>query len=388
MVGATSFEFATAGRIIFGRGSVRQAAGLVLELGRRPLVITGRHADRVSWLAEDLEAAGAEFRVIAIDGEPDVGLVARSAEYARSRGFDVVAAVGGGSVLDAAKAIAAFAANPGDPLDYLEVVGRGQPLKAAPLPAVAIPTTAGTGSEVTRNAVLSVPEPRVKVSLRHPLMLPRVAIVDPALTDSLPPSLTATTGLDALTQLIEPFLSSRATPLTDALCRSGIPRVARSLRRACEHAGDTAARDDMALGSLLGGLALANAGLGAVHGLAAPIGGLFGVPHGAVCAALLPHVCKTNLRALRARHPDHPALARFDEVAAMLTARADATADEAIEWLTQECQTLDVRPLSAHGVTDEALPEIVAQAGRAASMKANPVSLTGEELAAAIRAAL
>lgn len=176
----------------------------------------------------------------------------RGARCARSRGFDVVAAVGGGSVLDAAKAVAAFAANPGDPLDYLEIVGRGRPLTSAPLPVVAIPTTAGTGSEVTRNAVLSVPEPRVKVSLRHPLMLPRVAIVDPALTDDLPPSLTATTGLDALTQLIEPFLSSRATPLTDALCRSGIPRIARSLRRACEHAGDTWARDDMALGSLLG----------------------------------------------------------------------------------------------------------------------------------------
>ncbi|MEW5983105.1 MAG: iron-containing alcohol dehydrogenase [Acidobacteriota bacterium] len=382
------FDFATAGRIVFGRGTALGAADLVLDLGRRVLVVTGATSARAAWLVGALEAKGADCRLLSICNEPDVAFVSRSAEYARTRGFDVVVATGGGSALDAGKAIAALTTSPGDPLDYLEVVGRGHALQTVPLPFVAIPTTAGTGSEVTRNAVLSVPGRRVKVSLRSPLMLPRLAIVDPGLTDDLPSAVTASTGLDALTQLIEPFLSTRATPVTDAFCRAGIPLVARSLRRAYRYGHDLAAREDMALASLFGGMALANAGLGAVHGLAAPIGGMFAAPHGAVCAALVPHVFRANLQAIRALGPAHPARPRLDEIARLVTGRVDATADDAADWLLETCRDLGIAPLSRYGISEASVAEIVAQAGQTSSMKGNPVPLTGSELAEALRAAM
>ena len=302
------WQFATAGQILFGRGAAADAAAIVAGFGSRVLVVTGATPGRAAWLIDGLAARGCDCATLQVGGEPDLTLVREGAEAARRERIEVVVGIGGGSALDTAKAVAALATNDGDPLDYLEVVGRGQPLGAAPLPCVAIPTTAGTGSEVTRNAVLAVPDRRVKVSLRDPRMLPRAAIVDPELTYELPPDLTAHTGLDALTQLIEPFLSVRATPLVDALCRDGIGRAARSLRAACANGRDAAAREDMALASLFGGLALANAGLGAVHGLAGPIGGMFPAPHGAVCAALLPHVMAANLSALRARAPASEAL--------------------------------------------------------------------------------
>ena len=207
----------------------------------------------------------------------------------------------------------------GELLDYVEIIGRGQALTKPSAPFIAIPTTAGTGSEVTRNAVLASPEHRVKVSLRSPLMLARVALVDPELTYDLPPALTASTGLDALTQLIEPFVCLRANPMTDGLCVEGMRRAARSLRVAFTDGQNKSAREDMAVASLFGGLALANAGLGAVHGFAGPIGGMFPAPHGAVCAALLPHVMTANIRALRQRAPGSEALRRYDKVARLLT---------------------------------------------------------------------
>ena len=242
-------------------------------------------------------------------------------------------ACGGGSAIDAGKAIAALLGNGGDPLDYLEVVGRGQPLERPSLPFVAVPTTAGTGSEVTRNAVLASPEHRVKASLRSPRMLPAAAIVDPDLLVGLPPHVVAASGLDAFSQLVEPFVSVRANPFVDALAREGLTRSARSLRRAYEGDGREPARTDLALASLFGGLALANAGLGAVHGIAAPFGGLFAAPHGAVCAALLPAVMRVNLGALAARAPDSRALDRYREVAAIVTGRAAADAEAGVAWV-------------------------------------------------------
>jgi alcohol dehydrogenase class IV len=273
-------------------------------------------------------------------------------------------------VIDAGKAIAALMTNEEDLFDYLEVIGKGKPLSQAAAPGVAIPTTAGTGAEVTRNAVLGSAEHRVKASLRNTSLLPKLALVDPELTYDLPPELTANTGLDALTQLIEPFVSIRANPLTDGFCREGIQRVARSLHRAFENGHDTAARADMALASLLSGLALANAGLGAVHGFAAPIGGMFPAPHGAVCAALLPHVMEVNLRALR----------RFDEISQLLTGRRDATADEGLAWVRELCRALKVQPLRAHGIAPHDFAELAGKAAQASSMKANPIVLSRAEL--------
>jgi len=247
-----------------------------------------------------------------------------------------------------------------------------------------VPTTAGTGTEVTRNAVLASPEHRVKVSLRSPLMLPRLALVDPELTHTLPPPVTASTGLDALTQVVEPFVSHRANPLTDAICREGMRRAARSLRRAYESAGepgdDAAAREDMALTSLFGGLALANAKLGAAHGFAGPLGGMFPAPHGAVCGRLLPHVVAINVRALQERLPESAALHRYDEVAQILTGNGSATADDGVAWVQELCDALEVPPLAAYGVTEEDFPALIEKGSVSSSMQGNPIQLTPDEM--------
>jgi alcohol dehydrogenase class IV len=278
--------------------------------------------------------------------------------------------------------------NGGELLGYLEVIGRGRSLMKPAAPLIAIPTTAGTGVEVTRNAVLASPEHQVKVSLRSPLMLPKVALVDPELTYDLPPAITASTGLDALTQLIEPFTSCRANPMTDALCIEGIRRVARSLRIAYHTGHATSARQDMALASLFGGLALANAGLGAVHGFAAPIGGMFPAPHGAVCAALLPQVMAANLRALRSRAPDSDTLRRYDEIARLVTGKSAATADDGVRWAGELVKELGIPGLSAYGVGPQHCGELVEKAAKASSMKANPVALTAMELTEVLQAAI
>jgi alcohol dehydrogenase class IV len=370
------FELATATRIVFGAGAVREAPAAVQALGaRRILLVTGADTAR----AEPVRASlGVESVVFPVAGEPTVALA--RAGVAAAAGCQAVIACGGGSALDAGKAIAALAANGGDPLDYLEVIGRGRKLERASLPFVAIPTTAGTGAEVTRNAVLASPEAGVKASLRSPLMLPALALVDPDLLVGSPPAVLASSGLDALSQLIEPFLSARANPITDALAREGIRRSARSLRRAVTVALDAVAREDLALASLMGGLCLANAGLGAVHGFAAPAGGMFAAPHGAVCAALLVPALEVNLRALRARAPQHPVLGRFDELAALLTGESGANAAQGLDWLRGLVSALAIPGLGHHGLTAEKIPLLVDRAKVASSMKANPIALTDAEL--------
>jgi alcohol dehydrogenase class IV len=374
------FEFATAGRIVFGPGAIKEAGKLAAEFGARALVVTGRDTRRAEPLLASLREHGLLFSLFSVPGEPELSTVQAGVNAARAEHCDFIIACGGGSVLDAGKAIAAMLANPGDLMDYLEVIGRAQPLPRPAAPCLAIPTTAGTGSEVTRNAVLASPEHRVKVSLRSPSMLPRVALIDPELTYDLPPSVTASTGLDALTQLIEPFVSAKANPFTDALCREGMRRAARSLPTAFADGRNAAAREDMSIASLFGGLALANAGLGAVHGFAGPIGGMFPAPHGAVCAALLPHVLAANLKALRERLPESDSLRRFDELGFLLTGRSDAKANDAIVWVTQLVRDLAIPGLSKHGVAASDHAVLVQNAARASSMKANPVALSPEEL--------
>jgi alcohol dehydrogenase class IV len=381
----TPFEFATAGRIVFGEGCAASVPGRAAEFGTKVLVVTGRNPGRAEWLVDGLQAQGSDVALLCVDGEPDVDFAAGGAQLARRRGIQSVIGIGGGSAIDAAKAIAALATNGGEARDYLEVVGSGSPITNTPLPVIAVPTTAGTGSEVTRNAVLTVPGAGIKVSLRSPLMLPRFAVVDPVLTYDLPPPLTASTGLDALTQLVEPFLSPRANAITDALCRDGMRRVARSLERAWRDGRDAEARSDMAMASLFGGLALANAGLGAVHGLAAPIGGMVRAPHGAVCAALLPHVVGANVQALRSSGSGNPALERAAEAGLLLTGRADP--DAAVAWLHGMAARLGVPRLGDLGVSTADFAAIAAQAQRSSSMKGNPVALSDAQLVAILDAA-
>jgi alcohol dehydrogenase class IV len=382
------FEFATAGRIIFGQGSHEEFGSIAGEFGKRALVVHGSNLGRARPLLALIEAAHIEYSCFEVRGEPTVERIAKGVDQARQAESELVIGFGGGSVMDSAKAIAGLVTNPGAILDYLEGIGKGKQLSVPSLACVAIPTTAGTGAEVTRNSVLASLEHRVKVSLRSPFLLPRTAIVDPKLTTDLPPSVTASTGLDALTQLIEPYVSVRANPVTDGFCVEGMRRVARSLRRAYEQGDDLNAREDMALASLFGGLSLANAGLGAVHGFAAPIGGMFHAPHGAVCAALLPHVTENNLRALRERLNDSEVLLRYDSVAKILTGSEKAAAVDGIRWIIELCKALQIAGLRAYGVTAADIETLVEKGAKASSMKANPIVLTHEELTEALQAAL
>jgi alcohol dehydrogenase class IV len=382
------FEFATATRIIFAAGALRGIGPLARQFGLRALVVTGRDPGRAEPLLAALGRHGVQPVAFAVPGEPEIQVVERGLALARQEGCEFVVSLGGGSAIDAGKAVAAMLANEGELLDYLEVIGRGKALSRPSAPFIAIPTTAGTGSEVTRNAVLASPGHRVKVSLRGLGMLPKLALVDPELTYTLPPAATASTGLDALTQLIEPYVCSRNNPMTDALCVEGLRRAGSSLRAAFENGRNAVAREDMALASLFGGLALANAGLGAVHGFAGPIGGLFPAPHGAVCAALLPHVIEANLRALRQRQAASPLLRRYDEIARLLTHAPTAGADEGVAWIRRLVAELGIPNLAAYGLTAQHIPGLVEKAAKASSMKANPISLSTDELTAILRNAL
>jgi alcohol dehydrogenase class IV len=374
------FEFATATRIIFGPGTLIEVGPIAAAMGRRALVVTGRTVTRAAPLLDILSAEGIDAVTYSVAGEPTIEIARQGTQRAQDSDCDLVIGFGGGSAIDTGKAIAALLTNSGDPLDYLEVIGGGNPLTQPAAPYIAIPTTAGTGAEVTRNAVLASPDHRVKVSLRSPLMLPRLALVDSELTHTLPPPVTASTGLDALTQVIEPYVSNRANPMTDALCRESMHRAARSLRRVYERGDDAAAREDMAIVSLFGGLALANAKLGAVHGFAGPMGGMFHAPHGVICGRLLPFVVAVNVRVLQERDPESSALRRYDQVAQILTGRLDATADDGVAWVQELGHALQVPPLSSLGVTDADFPALIEKASRASSMKGNPTKLTPDEL--------
>jgi alcohol dehydrogenase class IV len=383
-----SFEFATANRIIFGAGKLNELGKQIEKDAKRILFVRGGSSNAIPRLREILAASGIPFTEFQVHGEPTIDIVREGLEAAR--GCDMVLGLGGGSALDTGKAIAALVTNPGNVIDYLEVIGKGQPLVNAPLPYIAIPTTAGTGAEVTRNAVLESPEQSVKISLRSPLMLPRVALVDPELTYDLPPEITASSGLDALTQLIEPFVSIKANAMTDAICREGMTYAARSLRRAYEDGSDKEAREGMSIASLFGGLALANAALGAAHGFAGPLGGMLHAPHGVLCARFLPLVMEANIRAIESRQPEHPAHVRYVEIARILTGEKDATALDGVSWTSELVDELKIPRLSTYGMKPEdfALRETVQKTQKASSFKGNPIVLDEKELRTILERAL
>jgi len=374
------FEFATASRIIFGPGTSREFAPIAAQLGKRAFVVTGRTLDRAGPLLEQLEKRAVTYVTFSVPGEPTTAIVKSAVEQARRSHSDIVISFGGGSAIDTGKAVAAMLTNTGQLEDYLEVVGSGKPITQKPAAHIAIPTTAGTGAEVTRNAVLGVPQQRIKVSMRSELMLPCLAVVDPELTYSLPPAITASTGLDALTQLIEAFVSNKANPLTDTICREGLKRAGRSLRLAYQDGSNTNAREDMSLASLFSGLALANAGLGAVHGLAGPLGGMTSAAHGVICARLLPLVTQANVRALQSRAANSLALARYDKIAQILTGKAGSLAADGVVWLQQLCAELKVPSLPQFGLKEQDFHTLVEKAKNSSSMKGNPIELTDDEL--------
>jgi alcohol dehydrogenase class IV len=372
------FEFATVPRLVFGSGSALMLPAAVREYGSNVLLVRGSSASRAAGLVANLRAEGLHVTEFAIEEEPAVPVIRDGARTAK--GHDCVIGFGGGSAIDSAKAIAALAPNSGEPLDYMEVVGKGKRLEFEPVPCVAIPTTAGTGAEVTRNAVIASPEHGMKASLRGAHVLPRLAIVDPDFTANLPPEITAYTGLDALTQLIEPYTSCRANAFTDNLCVDGMRRVANSIRSVFNQPHNEPARESMSYASLLSGLALSNAGLGAVHGFAAPLGGMLKAHHGALCAAVLPHALRVNIRAVRQRLTNGELIARYGRVAQMLTGKDNAEAEDAVSWVSDLCQELSIQSLRAYGLKKEQIPALVDQASRASSMKANGLPLFPDEL--------
>ena len=372
------FDLLTPRRIAFGRGRAAEAPEALARFGRHLLLVRGRSAAFADALERALRAQGGALRVVQGAGEPTLDQLETALDEARAFAPDAVAAIGGGSILDLGKALAALAPSTRPPLDHLEVVGKGLPLEAAPLPFVAIPTTAGTGAEATKNAVIGVPAEGRKVSLRDERMLPALALVDPALTDACPRPVTLASGLDAITQVIEPYLSARANPVTDALCRPAIPRGLAALIRLMQEE-DAPARDDMALVSLTGGIALANAGLGAVHGLAGVLGGRTGAPHGAICGRLLVPVLRTNRSAMQAEGRD---LAKIDEVLGAIGEAFGVSGEQALERFAEWIDAAGLPRLAQ--MTGPALDvtAIARESLASSSMKGNPVPLSQSALAA------
>ena len=373
----------TAAHVRFGRDTSATLASEVAKRGGRVLVVTGSNTQRFSRLLDSLDAAGLGVQTLGVSGEPNLEWLTQQIENARAFGPEVIVGLGGGSAIDAAKALAALIPNMGNPMRYLEVVGEGLPLEVAPLPMIAVPTTSGTGAEVTKNAVISVPSHRRKVSLRDDRMLPDLAIIDPVLTIGLPLGITAATGLDALTQVIEPYLSSKANPMTDALCREAIKRATYALPRLLNGSDDISLREDMSLASVFGGMALANSGLGAVHGLAGVLGGWCGAPHGALCGRLLPVVLEANSVAIRGNAGFE---GRFREVAKWLTGDTDLRA--AVRHLETLLEQGKVPRLAEMGLLAADIPEVAEAARLSSSMTGNPAPLNQSTLEDILRCAL
>jgi alcohol dehydrogenase class IV len=374
------FEFTTAARILFGRGKLIEVGPIASGIGGKALVVLGNSPERAQPLFDELRTHSIDHVLFRIPSEPTTDIALAGVSFARQNRCSMVISIGGGSVIDSGKVIAALLTNAGDLFDYLEVIGEGHHLKSPSAPFIAIPTTSGTGTEVTYNSVLTSLAHKVKVSIRSPLMIARVAIVDPELTYSMPPPVTASTGLDAVTQLMESFVSNKANPLTDGICKEGLHRAGRSLFKAFRHGHDANAREDMSIASLFGGLALANAKLGAVHGFASVIGGMYSAPHGIICARLLPYVMEMNIRAIKRQIPHSTALHKYDDVAQIVTGNHTAKASDGIRWTQELCKELHTPSFHEMGLTKEDFPQIVAMAKRASSFKGNPIELTDAEL--------
>ncbi|WP_458790793.1 iron-containing alcohol dehydrogenase [Yoonia sp. MH D7] len=378
------FSFSSPQTIHFGRGQSQQAATIAKGFGDHILLVHGANAKRAEWLVTSCRDAGLTIKTMTCQNEPSLPDIERA--LARMHDFRpaVVIGLGGGSVIDFAKALAALIPCAGPALSYLEVVGDGRPLDAAPIPMIAIPTTAGTGAEVTKNAVISVPERGLKVSLRDPRMIPQLAIVDAGLMQGAPQHVTLAAALDAVTQVIEPYLSIKSNPMTDAICRAAIPVGLRELRNLVENDAPDA-WDAMAWVSTCGGLALTNAGLGAVHGFAGVIGGKTNAPHGEICGTLLPAVLESHLRKAEEHTDIYDRLMWV--VGQIDTNFATGRHGGGLADLRQWSTTLGLRSLKHLGLSSDDYGAVAEAAVNASSMKGNPFSLTHVDLIEILRAA-
>jgi alcohol dehydrogenase class IV len=374
------FELALPGRVIFGQGSRSQIGDVLSSFGKKTLLIYSKTLPMIPEIIHSIEENRVNAVTISISGEPTILSINEILNIFRGTELDSVISVGGGSIIDTGKAVSAKLANPGNLLDYLEIVGKSLPLQNPPIPFVAVPSTAGTGSEVTKNAVIAVPDQKIKVSMRSPMMVPRVSIIDPEITLSMPAEVTASTGMDALIQLIEPFLSIRANEFVDSLCIEGLKRGAKSLFPAVENGMDIISRENMCYSCLCGGMALANSGLGAVHGFAGVIGGLHTISHGMICAALLPAVLKGNLEAMKEREPGNPAIEKYRVLSQLFSDNRDTSETGCIKWAEDTCLRIGIKNLSDLGIQRSEFPNIMVKAARSSSMKGNPIQLSENEL--------
>lgn len=376
----TVFEFVTADRIVFGNGAVEKIKSIAQKFGRHALLVCGSGSVPIERISSKLREAGISFDLFRVEIEPEIDIIESGLSLAVASKCEFVIGYGGGSVLDTAKAISALMTNDGDVMDYLEVIGGGKKIENPAAPMIALPTTAGTGTEVTRNAVISSTEHHVKVSMRSPLMIPTVAIIDPELTVTMPPSVTASTGMDALTQVIEGYVSNKANPMTDALAKEGIQRGSRSLLQAYQNGKDLQARYDMALTSLFGGLVLGNSGLGAVHGFAGPIGGMFNAPHGSICASLLPSVMKYNAIELSKLDGVQDIQSKYEDIAKWVTGDPQAGIEDGIQWIEYLAREMNIPGLKEIGIKQDDFNRIIQKSMEASSMKNNPVKLSEKNL--------
>ncbi len=380
MISNLKFDLNLPTRVIFEPGSRSQIINNIASFGKRALLIHSKSHPMISGIIQEINDSKIELVPIAISGEPSTESITAILSQIDCDKFDCVLGIGGGSVIDSAKAISALLTNPGPITDYLEIVGKNLPISNSPIPYIAVPTTAGTGSEVTKNAVLNVEKNKIKVSLRSTRMIPRVAIIDPELTYSMPAEVTASTGMDAIIQLIEPFVSSKANSFTDGICREGLTAAAGSIRKVFSNLLDPDSRSGMSYASLCGGIALANSGLGAVHGFAGVIGGMYSKPHGQICAALLTGALEKNINAIAKRQGENHCSQKYRELAVILTGRADAKESDVILWSREICNDLKIPSLSALGISRSEFDEICEKAAVSSSMKGNPILLTSEEL--------
>ena len=364
-------------RIVFGSGTISHLPDYASQLGTHPLIVTGRgslqRTGRLDKIIDDLEAHDLQVTVFeGVEPEPTLDTVERGRQVLRKRNCDLVIAIGGGSAMDVGKAIAGLANEPGSVIEY----HTGRVLAASALPIIAAPTTSGTGSEVTSVSVLTDPERGVKASIRDDRLMPKVALVDPELTLTLPPRPTADSGLDAFTQALEAYTSTGANFMTDAWALEAIQHIGSSLRQAYHHGDDLTARENMSLGSLLAGMALASARLGLVHGLAHPVGFLYHLPHGQACAILLPQVIRYNMPVSQAKYATVArSLGVTDEA-------DDAAAAEALhQWVTELCEELEATAsLGEFGATEADFDAIIAAAMKSGSTRHNPRPVTEADL--------
>jgi len=374
------FDFATPNQILFGKGRIKDIGGLVSDKGSRIFVVYGNSLDRISLLSTIIGKSKELIIRFSVPHEPTIGIIQAGVNLCRMEDCDLVIAIGGGSVIDAGKAIAVLSTNEGDITDFLEVIGQGKELHHPGLSMIAIPTTSGTGSEVTKNSVIADRKHKVKVSLRSNYLMPDIALIDPELTLSLPKEVTASTGMDALTQLIEPYVSKYSNPLIEAICQEGLIRASSSLIRVYKDSLDIQSRENMAMASLFSGIALANAKLGAVHGFAGVLGGMYAAPHGLICAALIASVTKANIDALMLRNSNLEILARYARIAQILNNDRSSTVGDLAGILQNLTTELNIPPLSKLGVKENDFPEIITKAASSSSMKGNPVVLNSNEM--------